>query len=277
MSTKPGFLLLSLSFMVFLANAPLAGRAAAIQPEKAANPPYEEMVRIEEGCFLMGSEDGGINKPMEGSHNKEGDGTPAEGSHREDEGKTMTGSKKSSHGKKRQTVHEVCVDRFYMDKYEVTQEQYLKYIGHNPSKLKGPDRPVEMVTWHEAENYCRKAGKRLPTEAEWEYAARGNGNMGEYWYEDNSGGETQNVGGKSPNGYGLHDMLGNVWEWTADWYDKNYYKNSPRHNPRGPSSGKFKVLRGGSWSDTSKYLRPAKRFRFKPSHRENRYGFRCVR
>lgn len=130
---------------------------------------------------------------------------------------------------------------------------------------------------------------RLPTEAEWEYAARSGGKMEKYsgisqeneldqyaWYAKNSTHQTHPVGQKRPNGLGLYDMSGNVWEWCADWYDENYYKNSPRNDPKGSKSGSYRVLRGGSWGDTLGNVRAAFRFWGAPSTRGNYglFGFR---
>lgn len=172
-------------------------------------------------------------------------------------------------------LHAVLVDGFCMDKYEVTQAEFERMMGNNPSHFKGSNRPVESVTWFDAKKYCEKVGKRLPTEAEWEKAARGNGTEGGYWYFENSGKQTHPVGQKSANGFGLHDMLGNVWEWTADWYGYDYYKNAPRHNPKGPLDGEYRVLRGGSWNNSAKYVRPAIRDNITPSYRAINFGFRC--
>ncbi len=161
-------------------------------------------------------------------------------------------------------IHTVTISSFFMDKTEVTQGQYRKVMGKNPSYFSGcDDCPVEKVTWHDANVYAKKVGKRLPTEAEWEYAARGgvetNGSSSQTkyagsnnikdvaWYEGNSGSKTHPVGQKDPNELGLYDMSGNVWEWCSDWYDSGYYKNSPKNNPKGPNSGTDRVLRGGSW------------------------------
>lgn len=174
-------------------------------------------------------------------------------------------------------VHHVFVDAFYLDKYEVTVAQYQQFLNANPQRtspenwgeqLRNPNHPVVYVSWEDANAYARWAGKRLPTEAEWEYAARG-GNTGlggkpihKYpWGNDPSQDQanytgtagrdqwsgTSPVGSFPPNGYGLYDMAGNVWEWCADWYDENYYKGSPERNPKGPSQGNLRVLRGGSW------------------------------
>jgi len=154
-------------------------------------------------------------------------------------------------------VHRVCLDDFRMDKYEVTQAAYQAAMGNNPSGHENcPNCPVEEVNWAEAKSYCGKVGKRLPTEAEWEYAAREGGKQVKYGPGGNEVncstanfndcvGKTAPVGSHAPNALGLHDMAGNVWEWTADWYDD--YKNSPERNPKGPSSGTARVLRGGSW------------------------------
>ncbi|SVD34441.1 uncharacterized protein METZ01_LOCUS387295, partial [marine metagenome] len=125
--------------------------------------------------------------------------------------------------------HEVCIDDFYLDKFEVTQDRWEKVMGFNPSKFIGSNRPVEQVTFYDVQEFADNTGCRIPTEAEWEYAARGHadaryfwGNMmnGEYaWFEDNSNGQTHDVGQKKPNQFGVYDMMGNVWEWVADWYD----------------------------------------------------------
>lgn len=165
---------------------------------------------------------------------------------------------------------------FHIDSTLVSQEAYQRVIGINPSRFKGcATCPVEQVNWDEANAYCGKVGKRLPTETEWEYAATSggkgetwagtsnSGNLGEYaWYEKNSGGKTHPVREKKPNGLGLYDMSGNVWEWMADWYD---------------SSRKYRVLRGGSWSASALNLRAALRNGLPPDFRDDRIGFRCSR
>lgn len=130
---------------------------------------------------------------------------------------------------------------------------------------------------------------RLPTEAEWEYAARSGGKnekyagtsneseLGDYaWYSINSGSKTHPVGQKKPNGLGIYDMSGNVWEWVNDWYDSDYYKNSPKNNPTGPSSGQYRVLRGGSWFTGARTTEAPDRSRYGPSIRDNGFGFRLV-
>jgi sulfatase modifying factor 1 len=170
-----------------------------------------------------------------------------------------------------ETAHEVCVNDFYMGKYEVTQEQWEKLMGSNPSNFKDNDKnPVECVSWNDAQHFIdrlnNQSGRkyRLPTEAEWEYAARSGGKkekfsgtsaadeLGEYaWYSYNAGGKPHPVGRGRPNGLGFYDMSGNVWEWCSDWYDEKYYKTSPRNNPKGPDDGSLRVRRGGSFSSAN--------------------------
>ena len=204
-------------------------------------------------------------------------------------------------------VHTVYLGAFYMDIYEVTNAQYQKFMsatGHaapffwSDSRFNAPQQPVVAVSWYDAVAYAEWAGKRLPTEAEWEKAARG-GLIGKpYPWGDEApvaGGVyranydpgndaadgyayTAPVGSFPPNGYGLYDMAGNVWEWCADWYDENYYTNSPHSNPLGPNSGNFGVvLRGGSWGGTTAfYLRVANRGYHHPTYPNYYVGFRCV-
>jgi len=186
-----------------------------------------------------------------------------------------------------ETPHTVTLPAFYIDKTEVTQGAYRAGMGNNPSDFKGAEHPVEQVTWYEARDYCKKLGKRLPTEAEWEKAARGGtattyywGNEidGAYaWYWDNSNRRTHPVGEKQPNPFGLHDVLGNVWEWVADYYADDYFPDSPEENPPGPFSGKYRVIRGGSWRDFSEFLRVSRRNYDLPAGRFNHIGFRCLK
>ena len=188
--------------------------------------------------------------------------------------------------------HRVRISKpFEMGKYEVTQAQWEAVMGSNPSRFKGPDRPVEQVSWEDAQQFITRLNARndgyryrLPTEAEWEYAARA-GSTGKYyddlnqiaWYRDNSGGQTQPVGRKQPNAWGLHDMLGNVWEWCSDWYGEGYYASSPQADPRGPDSGEFRSLRGGSWDNNPRSLRVSNRGGNSPGDRYNLVGFRLLR
>lgn len=186
-------------------------------------------------------------------------------------------------------AHEVCVDGFYIDIYEVTQKFYKRVMRENPSKFKGAENPVDQVSWAQARGYCGKLGKRIPTEAEWEYAARG-GAKGDTWagtsdekelvdyawYNENAYKKTYPVGQKRPNAFGLYDMGGNVMEWVNDIFDKGYYKASPRKNPAGPVEGDPHVLRGGSWMFGAKYIRTANRDWSGVTKGQDDYGFRCA-
>jgi formylglycine-generating enzyme required for sulfatase activity len=194
-------------------------------------------------------------------------------------------------------VHEVCVDDFYIGRHEVTQGQWGEVMGSNPSNfMNGNNFPVERVSWNDVQDFIRKLNNRtgrnyrLPTEAEWEYAARsgekketwaGTSDKSELrryaWYSsNNSRGQTHPVGQKEPNGLGLYDMTGNVWEWCPDWYDESYYKNSPRNNPKGASSGSRHVYRGGSWFDEPRYARASNRYGNTPGHKSSNLGFRLA-
>ena len=216
-------------------------------------------------------------------------------------------------------VHTVYVDAFYMDVYEVTNAQYKKFVDTNPQWGKDhiPSRyhdgnylkhwtgnsygrgnhPVLYVSWYGAMAYAEWAGKRLPTEAEWERAARGGLSGKKYPWGDlldsnkakYRGGGTTAVGTYPPNEYGLYDMAGNVWEWCLDAYDGDFYKSSPHRNPIARADGitqlarRFtnakapRVLRGGAWSNSRSALRVADRRRFNPAFTDNGSGFRCVR
>ena len=198
--------------------------------------------------------------------------------------------------------HEVCLDDFYMDKYEVTQARWEKLLGFNPSKIVGPELPVEQVNYFEVQEFLEKSNGqcRLPTEAEWEYAAKGGadtryfwGNMMDEtyaWYKDGSGETTHPAGQKLPNQYGLYDMMGNVWEWTDDWYEP-YYQIRKKNNPKGPATGEYKVIRGGAFDSSAGALRITNRIWLHPKNRVfpkvttygqainevyNYIGFRCV-
>ena len=189
-------------------------------------------------------------------------------------------------------AHSVQLDSYYISATEVTQAQWQAVMGTNPSYFKGSNRPVENVSWHDAQAFCRElsniTGKTylLPTEAQWEYAARGgnksrqNKYSGSYaidavaWYTDNSGGATHDVGAKRPNELGIYDMSGNVWEWCSDWYGS--YPSSSQINPTGPSSGSNRVLRGGGWGDGAGYCRVSYRDYDDPSDRDYDGGFRVV-
>ena len=215
----------------------LSTQAQATQPGEVWKEPKTgmEFVWMPEGCFLMG-----------------------------EEGKTK----------------QKCVEGFWMGKYEVTQQQYQRVMDMNPSNFKGDNLPVEQVSWNDTQGFIEElkyltgGSYHLPTEVQWEYACRaggkhqlycGNGFAGKLgWYEDNSDNKTHPVGQKRPNGWGLYDMSGNVWEWVEDWYDDDK---------------DYKRLRGGSWSDSTEYLRAANRYIYfyEPADRVNSYGFRLTR
>ncbi|MCI5120087.1 MAG: formylglycine-generating enzyme family protein [Candidatus Electrothrix sp. AUS4] len=236
-----------------------------------------EFVSIPEGCFQMGSP----------SDEKDRD---------DDEG----------------PVHEVCVDGFWMGKYEVTQGQWKQIMGENPARFKKGDKyPVEQVSWEDVQKFIgelnKRAGKkyRLPTEAEWEYAARAGTDTARFWGDspddacryanvydqtskkendfswthhncDDGYAETAPVGSFQGNSFGLHDMLGNVWEWCADWYESEYYKGSSKDNPIGPLSGSIRVIRGGSWNFYPGSVRSAIRNWYAPDDRDDYLGFRLA-
>jgi formylglycine-generating enzyme required for sulfatase activity len=181
-------------------------------------------------------------------------------------------------------AHFVAISRgFYIGQTEVTQEAYRRVTGTNPSDFKGNKLPVDKVQWSEAKRYCQGISGRLPTEAEWEYAARGGKGLRRYgtladiaWFAENSESRTHEVGQKHPNAYGLYDMLGNVWEWVADGYTPDYYESSDAVDPKGPASHEVITLRGGSWNSSDTGARASSRARNVPGGRLNDIGFRCV-
>jgi formylglycine-generating enzyme required for sulfatase activity len=191
-------------------------------------------------------------------------------------------------------VHQVTLSDFHIGKYPVTQAQWKAVMGNNPSYFKGDNLPVENVSWNDCQEFIRelnrKTGKqyRLPTEAEWEYAARGgtksegytySGSNNVDWvaeYEGNNNKTTKPVGGKKPNELGIYDMSGNVWEWCSDWYGSDYYKSSSSNNPQGPSSGSYRVSRGGSWLSYASHCRVAYRYSSSPDYGDSDLGFRLV-
>ncbi len=207
--------------------------------------------------------------------------------------------------------HEVYVDAFYMDKYELTNARYLQFVtetGHrtpqhptdpNLGLWKGnmmpesvSELPVINVDWFDAQAYCQWAGKRLPTEAEWEKAAKGPNDWRFPWGDVEPTQEHANfnqvrwrgeatlvqVGiydkGKSP--YGVYDVAGNVWEWVSDWYDASYYQVSPSRNPQGPESGTYKAVRSSGWQGETPQVRIFTRIKSLPTDRNNSTGFRCA-
>jgi formylglycine-generating enzyme required for sulfatase activity len=189
-------------------------------------------------------------------------------------------------------VHEVCVSDFSIGKYEVTQGQWIKVMGNNPSSFIscGDSCPVENVSWNDVQEYISKLNRqsgrtyRLPTEAEWEYAARSGGKHEKYsggdtldavaWYDGNSGGKTHPVGQKAANSLGIHDMSGNVCEWTGDWYGS--YGSSWQQRTQRPSTGSGRVFRGGDWNDVPKAVRATYRYDRDPGKRSSYIGFRLV-
>ena len=222
-------------------------------------------------------------------------------------GSFMMGSPESEEGRKDDEgpVHKVTIGKgFWMGKYEVTQEQYERVTGKNPSKFKGGKNPVEQVSWHDASRFCevlaKKFGKtlplrlrgkfetvRLPTEAEWEYACRAGTTTRFYtgdsesdlsgagWWQGNSGGKTHAVGRKKPNAWGLCDMHGNVWEWCEDWHKEDYYSSAPGTDPRGPATGSRRVMRGGSWGNSADFCRVGYRYGYGPGSSYFLVGFRA--
>ena len=247
--------------------------------------PNDEMVFVQGGTFTMGAtEDQGTSDPYDDEY----------------------------------PSHQVTVSDFYIGKYEVTQQlwEYVMnysgtaadgstmsayasevWLGKMPSSTYGlgPYYPAYYVSWADIVNIFiprlnKITGKtfRLPTEAEWEYAARGGNKSKGYkysgsniigdvaWYNSNSSAMTHQVGTKAPNELGLYDMSGNVWECCSDWYDENYYSSSPSNNPTGPTSGSYRVDRGGSWGNNARSCRVSYRDRSTPDYRDCYYGFRLV-
>lgn len=228
-------------------------------------------------------------------------------------------------GSDEQPIHTVTLSSFEISKYEVTNSQFCEFLNDIGCNSNGnyndpeygnveyidmddgvvqidytggqfvpengkEDFPVIEVSWYGANAFALWAGERLPTEAEWEFAARGGNQSDGYtysgsnnvddvaWYEGNSGGHTHEVGTKAPNELGIYDMSGNVYEWCHDWYDENYYSGSPENNPQGPESGTHRVLRGGSWlNNGADYCRVANRYRYNPVFSYDIFGFRLVR
>jgi len=254
-----------------------------IASERAKLPAHDEMVRMPAGSFIMGSD----RKVDRNAYQPEF------------------------------PQRKVYLDTYEIDKFEVTTVQYLRFVlatdrpplldwqydGGNFQESMA-SHPVMHVTWYDAEAYCRWVGKRLPTSAEWEKAARGEDGRIYPWGNQPAGLSRANFGRTGLSGpvrdrperlllyppiisvdkyensvspYGVYQMSGNVAEWTADWYDPNYYKTAPDRNPKGPERGTQKAFRGGGWIDSTPSVRPAQRNGADPNTKMNWLGFRCAR
>ncbi|GAB4301551.1 MAG: formylglycine-generating enzyme family protein [Desulfuromonadia bacterium] len=273
MKLKRVFLLI----LAFTLSATMAGAAEKFSPAKkksvvptASKGKYKgykdpatgmEFVYVKGGCFPMGSDDP--------------DARPDE-----------------------KPVHEVCLSDFYIGKHEVTLAQWEKIMGRHEQTDSGcgPECALHAVSWDMAQQFITKLNAkskgnyRLPTEAEWEYAARSGGkaetwsgtndvkDLGAYAFYKDSSGERRHPGGKKkPNGLGIHDMSGNFFEWCQDWYDEGYYGKSPKDNPTGPASGEKRVLRGGAFSRDASEIRTTRREADDPTVWDGDYGFRLVK
>ncbi|WP_339133307.1 MAG: formylglycine-generating enzyme family protein [Candidatus Electrothrix sp. GW3-4] len=212
-------------------------------------------------------------------------------------GKFMMGDDKSEYGDEK-PAHPVRLSDFYLGKFPVTQEVWQAVMNNNPSSFKGEHRPVETVSWEDAQEFLARLNQqtgrvfRLPTEAEWEYAAQGGRHSEGYiyagsdrlkqvgWYEKNSGDETHEVGLLYDNELGLYDMSGNVWEWCQDWFSKEYYvachQQGTVDNPQGPDTGSYRVLRGGGWIYYPVGCRSIYRSSNPPVYRHHHIGFRLA-
>ena len=191
-------------------------------------------------------------------------------------------------------THQVTLSSYYIGKTEVTQELWQAVMGSNPSGFSGANLPVEKVSWEDCQIFIailnELTGKyfRLPTEAEWEYAARGGSKSQGYkysgsntvddvaWYPSNSSSKTHPVATKAPNELGIYDMSGNVLEWCSDWYSSSYYSSSSQYNPTGPASGSRRVYRGGSWGSSARLCRVSYRDYNGPSYRFYNLGLRLA-
>ena len=178
--------------------------------------------------------------------------------------------------------HSVTLTKgFWIGQTPVTQSAYMKIAGSNPSNFKGDQLPVEKVNWADANKFCQSVDMRLPTEAEWEYAARAGDAGPRYgepdaiaWYASNSMEKTHEVGQKQPNAYGLYDMLGNVWQWVNDYYQR--YPEGALTDPKGPATGTARILRGGSWKDVATFIRASYRNGSMAGFRIDDFGLRCA-
>ncbi len=250
--------------------------AAPAEPKEASTPSGVKMMLLPGGVFTMGDDNGEVDEPE----------------------------------------HQVTISPFYIDVSEVTQEEYQKVMGENPSKVKGKKNPVEQIRWSDAVRYCNERsrqdgldpaydlktwtcrfeanGYRLPTEAEWEYAARASTKTAyafgdsdaklkqHGWSKAGSGGKPRPTMQRRPNAWGLYDMHGNVWEWCNDFYGVDYYLKSAKEDPKGPEKGEKKILRGGCWNSNPDACRSAYRYNEDPAYTDacfgyDIYGFRCAR
>lgn len=252
--------LFPLFFLLFALGIPTGILNAATDPDSRQEPHTGmQFIWVEGGCFQMGC--GNWTDDCEDDENP---------------------------------LHEVCLEGFWIGKYEVTQAQWQSIMGNNPSYFpKGDEYPVDSASWDDAQKFIQKLNSRspdnrfaLPSEAQWEYAARTRGKREKFagsrspdkvgWYGVNSGYTTHPVGTKKANKIGIHDMSGNVWEWCEDNYDEKYYENSAIENPTGPDAGDAKVLRGGSHGSFAKDLRTANRNSRLSSKTHGGIGFRLV-